>query len=108
MRVDEADHLDDALDAVEVADGGLRHAEEVDGADACRLLAFLDRVLAADLADELHALGGHRDLAGEEKQLAGDDEGHVVCGGLARNRQNDAKRLQSRFDFAGHCRFSSG
>ena len=37
-----------------------------------------------------------------KSELAGDDEGHIVCRGLARNRQNDAKRLQSGFDFAGH------
>ena len=54
------------------------------------------------LPTNFDALGRHRHLAGEEKELAGDDEGHVVCRRRARDRQYDAKRLQSRFDFAGH------
>jgi hypothetical protein len=54
---------------VEVADRRLGNAEHV-GADPRRFLAFLDRELAAKLADELHAVGRHRHLSRDEQEVA--------------------------------------
>ena len=54
------------LTLLEVAEGELELGEDVDGADAGGLLAVLDAVLAAELADVLLAVGQDGDLAGNE------------------------------------------
>ena len=88
--VDEARDADDALDLVEVADGGVQRAEQVDGDGARRLLAGRGGHVAAELADPdlAVALG---DVAGQEDEVAAAHEGHVGAGRNGERRQRDVE-----------------
>ena len=77
--VDEARHLHATFDSVEIAAAGLAHLrDDVECAKAGGRLALLDLEFFADLADIFQAVRTQRHLAGDEDQIAADDEGHVV------------------------------
>ena len=67
--VHEDEELDDALDALEVAEGGVQRAQEVDGDAAGRLASLLGRERRAELADPRLAVP-LRDVAGHEEEVA--------------------------------------
>src|SRR5690606_38603403 len=79
-RVYHAEHLDDALHAVEAAELGAHHGEQVEPHAAGVLVALLDAEFAAHLAlRQLSVLAGARTLAGEKQEIAGAYRVHIVC-----------------------------
>ncbi len=96
---------DDPLDLVEVADGGVQRAEQVDRDGARRLLAGGGVDVAAELADPdlAVALG---DVARDVDELAGADEGNVGAGRDGERRQGDIEIGETVVN-RGHGRFAS-
>ena len=76
-RGHEADHLDDALDLVEVADLGLHGGDRVERALLGVRAASSGRHLAADLPGGQQLARAHRELAGGVDVGARPDRGHV-------------------------------
>eukprot|EP01137_Pigoraptor_chileana_P028249 Opistho-2@11896 len=107
--VDQAHHLDDAADLVQVADGGVQGAQQVDGDGAGGGLAGGGVDIAAQLAgpDLALALG---DMAGDEDQIAGAHEGHVGGSRHGQRRQGDAQGVEGVVDggAAHECRGACG
>ena len=68
-RIDHAENLDDALDAIEAAERGPHLSQHDDPGLARRLVALLDGEVLPDLAFE-RPLGARR-IAGEKQQLPG-------------------------------------
>ena len=67
-RVDEAEQLDDAHDAAEIAGGGMHDGEQIEPGQARMLIGLLDGHILADLAGAERAVGAQRALAGQEDQ----------------------------------------
>ncbi len=90
-------------DFVKIADRRLRLGQNIDGREARGGLAGLDRNGAADLAGvgriEL-AIGAEGQLARNDEQRAGDDEGNIIGDGRGRGGQRNAKGRQSRLRLA--------
>ena len=92
--IDEAAEAHAFDDVVEIADGGLQLSEKIDGAEPRGLLADLRRDFRADLAlvriGEL-AVDAEAELAGDDDQVAGPHERHVIRHGRCRRRKGDAQ-----------------
>src|SRR4029078_10143583 len=98
----ESGHLEDALHLPEVAERGLHVGEQVDGAQPGGGAAIVDREFASDLADELDAFWGHRNLPRDNQYAATGRRWDIVGRRRAGNRQGDAKRLQTGINLARH------
>src|SRR6218665_1727768 len=92
--VDQAQQLDDALDAVQItATGGLQRAQQIDGDSAGCGLAFFGADVAAQLRHPGFAvLAG--DMAAQEHQRAGLYIGHIRGGGYRHGGQADAQLFE--------------
>src|SRR5437764_5701895 len=82
--------------------------EEIEPAEARGLLALLDRELTAELAHEAPLAHPYRQLARDEQEIAGPDEGHIVAGDLAGLRQLDAELSKACLDPTRHGASSPG
>src|SRR5262249_51206144 len=88
-----------AHDAVEVAvERDAQVGDEVQGAHPRGLLAVLDAVLAADLADVLALAVPLRELPGQEDEITGAHVRDVVRAGRARLRKLDAEGSEAVVD----------
>ena len=101
-RMDEALHLHDALDAIEVAEERLRLRQHVQGAEARAGARVFERHLAAHLADVAKLSIPAGDLPGNEEQRSRQHAGHEIrhrCNGLG---QIHLQLAQTRFDPGCH------
>ena len=92
-RIDHAEHLDDALDAIKASERGTNFAEHDDRSLTCRLLALFDGQFPAKLAFARPV--GTTGIAGEEQQLSAADIVDVICGRSDLRRQHQVKLFQS-------------
>ena len=92
--VDQAHHLDDAGDGVEVAHGRVQGAQQVDGDGAGGELAGGGVGVAAELADPGLAVA-FGDVARQEHQLAAANEGHIGRCRDGDRRQADAQLTEA-------------
>ena len=99
--IDEADQLDDALDAVEIAAAGileLRH--DVDGAEPGRLGAVLDGEILTELALVFDLAVLQRHLSGRVDEIAGPYPADIIGDRLGWRRQCDAEFGEFLVDLA--------
>src|SRR5262245_47278384 len=95
--VDHAEQLDHVVDAVERAERLARRRQQAETDQPRAPIALLHADVLADLAGEHGALLVARALAGQEQEIAGKPERHVV-GDRRRHRwKDDAEFLQARF-----------
>src|SRR6266508_1342445 len=95
--VDHAQELDDALDAIEVAQFGLHDGDQAQAGLAGVLVALLLREVATDLADRQRMAGQTGALAGEIEQVAGAHGVDVIGHRRGRLGELDAEFLQPLF-----------
>jgi hypothetical protein len=76
--------------------------EQVHGAQACGLPAFVDAQVHADLPGVFHLPTFARDLAGHEHEVAGDHEGNVVSSRRTGWRERDAQFAEALLDARSH------
>lgn len=100
--VNESIQSDASLDAFQIAERSLGLRQDVDGAEAGRLLPMLDREVGAELAPDRNCALFHRQLSGHEQQLSRERKWRIIRGGRGRVRQRDAKFGQAAFDGLCH------
>ena len=97
--VDHAEHLDDALDAVEVAELGVERREDRERGHPRRPAAVVEREVATDLA--AHDVGAvDRTVPADVHDAVVDDTAEIVGGGREHRRQHDAERFEPFRDHA--------
>ena len=97
--VDHAQHLDDAADAVEVAQLGLHGRDQLQAGEAGVLVGLLDRDVLADDAGVQAAVRPGGPAAGQEEQVAGEHGADVVGGrrgGVGSTMPSSASRCSIR------------
>src|SRR5262249_4769298 len=85
---------------------GLELGEPMEGTKPRRLPPLFDGNPGAELADMAPLAVPDADLAGDEHQIAGDRERHVIGDGRGRLRQVDAELLELHLDSSAHRRLS--